>query len=195
MHERLRFLSLIWVTIFICTLSQASCTKGSATNFDMEGGTRSFEATDQGVADMNKLQATSDDEGGLFVASTHQGKADPPEDPTIIRARFVEINLELIEGTEVGDTLILNLFDDVVFTAVLDCLEASGSDGYSWIGHLEEIDHSQVLLAIGGGQVAGNITLPGEFYQVRFTGNRVHAIYRIDQSAFPPEGEPILPGD
>jgi hypothetical protein len=95
----------------------------------------------------------------------------------------------------VGDLLILNLFDDVAFTAKLDRLEAAGSDGYTWIGHLEGIDHSQVVLVIGGGQMAGNITLPDEFYQVRFAGNGVHAIYRIDQTAFPPEDDPILPGD
>ena len=169
--------------------------KGSTADFDVEWDAISFEATNQGITDPSMPQAISDDEGGLFVASTQHGKVDTIEDPTVIRVRYVEVNFALLEKAELGDTLILNLFDDLVFTAVLDRLEATTSDGYSWIGHLKGIDHSQVMLVIGGGQMAGNITLPDDFYQVRFAGSGIHAIYRTDQSAFPPEEEPILPGD
>jgi hypothetical protein len=195
MNKRYRLLPVLWVTLFSCALSQASCTQDNKVDFDMAGSNRSVEVTDQGIADMNMEQATSEDQRGIFVASAHLETADISDDPTIIRARFVDINFELLEGAEEGDSLILNLFDDVVLIAKLDRLEAAGSDGYTWTGHVDGIDHSQVLLVIGGGQMAGNITLPDEFYQVRFAGNGVHAIYRIDQSAFPPEEEPILPGD
>jgi len=131
----------------------------------------------------------------LFIESDNQGTLDTSDDLTIIRTRFVDINFDLLEGAEVGDALILNLFDDVIYTAILDRVEATNADGYSWVGHLEGTDHSELILIVGGGQMAGNVTLPGAAYQVRFAGNGVHAIYGIDQSAFPPEDEPGLPDE
>lgn len=64
MDKRLRRLYTICVSIVICTFLQASCMKGSTANFDMEGYAISFEATDQGIADISKPQAISDNEGG-----------------------------------------------------------------------------------------------------------------------------------
>jgi len=126
----------------------------------------------------------------LFSEAERGGSLDTGDDPTIARVRFVDINYGLLEGAEVGDALILNLFDDVVFTAILDRLEATSAEGYSWIGHLEGVQYSQVILVVRGGQMAGNIALPGENYQVRFAGNGVHANYEIDQTTFPSEAEP-----
>jgi len=48
-----------------------------------------------------------------------------------------------------------------------------------------------VILVVGGSQVAGNITSPEGFYEVRYAGDGVHAIYTIDQSVFPDEADPI----
>jgi len=97
--------------------------------------------------------------------------------------------------SDVGDVVMLNLFDYVIFTAVLDRVEPNRSGGYSWIGHLEGVEHSQVILVVKEGLMAGNIVVPKVFYQVRYAGNGVHAIYQIDQSAFPPEDEPVSPGE
>ncbi len=53
------------------------------------------------------------------------------------------------------------------------------------------IKHSQVILVVDDGIVAGNVTIPGALYQVRYIDNGVHAIYEINQSAFPEEAPPI----
>jgi len=53
------------------------------------------------------------------------------------------------------------------------------------------VEFSQVILVVGGGQVAGNITSPQGFYQVRYAGEGVHAIYTVDQSVLPNEAPPI----
>ena len=135
----------------------------------------------------------------LFTDSAIQGALGTAGDPTIIRTRFVSVNFDLLGGADtlsrdladVGDVVVLNLFDDVVFTAVLDRVEPNRSGGYSWIGHLERMEYSQVILVVKDGLMAGNIALPGAFYQVRYVGNGVHAIYEINQSAFPPDAEPI----
>jgi len=127
----------------------------------------------------------------LFPDSDRPGSLDTASDPTIVRARYVDVNFEMLKATEVGDALLFDLFEDVVFTAVLDRLEATDFGGYSWIGHLKGVEYSQVVLVVAGGQMAGNITLPGEFYQIRYAGDGVHAIYGIDQSTFPHEAEPV----
>ncbi len=127
---------------------------------------------------------------------------DLSDDPTIIHTRFVNVNFDLLGGTgsspktqsEMAKVLLLNLFEAVVFTGVLDRVESNPSGSFSWIGYLEGVEYSQVILVVKERVMAGNITLPGEFYQVRYVGNGVHAIHQIDQGAFPPEAEPI-PGD
>ncbi|MGA6924237.1 MAG: hypothetical protein WBY88_01075, partial [Desulfosarcina sp.] len=125
---------------------------------------------------------------------------DRPEDPTIVRAKRVHVNYNILVSdtqqlpTSVSDTagtLILNLFGDVALTAVLDRVDSTIPEFFSWIGHVEGIAQSNVTLVVGEGTIQGSIALPDAFYQISHVGNRVHAIYEIDQAAFPPELDPI----
>ena len=128
----------------------------------------------------------------LFTAAPDQVECSQSSDPTIIRGRCVTINLDLLKDIQIGDTILLNLFPDAQYTAILDRIETL-DNGYAWIGHLQSEDNSQVTLVVGAGQMAGNVTLPDELYQIRYAGGIAHAIYQIDQSAFPPEAEPMTP--
>jgi hypothetical protein len=147
------------------------------------------------IAGFTVLAAPEDPQSaqGLFVAAGAQGSLDGGGDVTVVRTRFVDVDLDILEAAEVGDRIVLNLYDDAVFDAVLERKEATFSGGYAWIGHLWGQDLSQIILVAGDGQVAGNVSLPGAFYQVRYGGNGVHAIRQIDQSAFPPELQPLEP--
>jgi hypothetical protein len=111
------------------------------------------------------------------------------QNPTIIRSRYVLVNFErlLSENLKEGaETITLNLFNIVSYTAVKDRLEIrSTHHRYTWFGHIEGVEHSQVILTVENGSMAGNITLPGEIYQVRPLGDGVHGVYEIDQRAFP----------
>ncbi|MCP4544791.1 MAG: hypothetical protein GY832_47435 [Chloroflexi bacterium] len=133
-------------------------------------------------------------EGGLFADAVVESDSDLSDDPKIIRARFVELNFEMLGG--VGDapavgTLELNLFDDVTFTAVLDRAKLNPSGSFSWIGHLEGIEYGSVILVVRGGVMVGSVNMPGAFYKIRHVSDGVHAIQEMDSGAFPPEGEPI----
>ena len=130
----------------------------------------------------------------LFSDSNIDITPETANDPTIIRYRTVNVNLALLNESEVDDKIILNLFDDTIFTAVLEKKEPTPNDGYTLTGYLDGIQYSQVILIVGGDQIAGNITLPGAFYEIRYTSNHVHAIYQIEQSAYPQEAEPAAPG-
>ena len=147
----------------------------------------------------SSIAAPSLDGPYLFTDTAIEEDLDTAGDPTIIRTRFVSVNFDLLGGADTlpgdlsdgGDVAVLNLFDDVVFTAILNRVEPNRSGGYSWLGHLEGVEYSQVILVVKNGLMAGNITLPKVFYQVRYAGSGVHAIYEINQSAFSPDAEPI----
>jgi hypothetical protein len=138
-------------------------------------------------------------EAVLFTDAVSKGTIDKFGDPTFVRARFVNVKFDLLlkadqlpkDKATIAEKLILNLFQDVVLTAFLDRIESSSPDSFSWIGYLEGLENSHVILVVGKGLLAGNITLLGAFYQIRYAGNGIHAVYEIDQSAFPPEAAPI----
>jgi peptidyl-Asp metalloendopeptidase len=151
------------------------------------------------LADHSQISA-SDTSGMAKLFSDAKGmeKLDPAKERTIIRQRYVNINLGLLmktDGSPKSDNQImkfqLNLFDDVALTAVIDKTEAVQAGSRSFIGYVAGIEQSSVILSVYGEILSGNISLPGAFYQVRYVGEGLHAVYQIDQSAFPPEGQPI----
>ncbi len=133
------------------------------------------------------------------VTYADQDKAQ--QNPTIVRSRHVNIIFDLLaEEKDVSsdsqgvDSIALNLFDEVSFIAINERVERRSSSSYTWFGWISESEVGQVILAVEDGHMAGNITIGIQMYQVRGVGNGVHAIYEIDQSAFPDELPPI-PGE
>jgi hypothetical protein len=149
----------------------------------------------QPADDASTATALAHEAATLFTESSLRARENATDDPTVMRARHIEPDLRLLGGAEVGDAVAMNLFEDATYTAILDRKEAALPEGYTWIGHLEGVEYSQVILTVGGGQMTGNIALPGALYQVRHVGDSIHAIYQIDQAAFPHEAEPKSPED
>jgi hypothetical protein len=185
--SRLFYLFAAWT----CALASVSCAANAPALVAREEPALPTGSPDQPAGDASAATPVAHEEATLFTESPLAARDDATGDPTVVRARHVEPDLSLLAGAEVGDAVPINLFEDAIYTAVLDRGEAALPEGYTWIGHLEGVDYSQVILTVGGGQVAGNITLPGAFYQVRYMGDGVHAIYQIDQAAFPPEAESV----
>jgi len=141
------------------------------------------------------------DAAPLFMASQQYAAFDKSDDPTIVRKRFANINLNLLETTndspendlKKSTGIKLNLFDDSIFMANFDRVETESLDSYSLIGRIDGEINSSVILVVGhDGTVSGNITILDTFFQVRSAGNGTHVIYEIDQTAFPDESEPIV---
>ena len=133
---------------------------------------------------------------GLPDSLTAQAK-DQVIDPTVSRSRSVTVNWGAVDTGATsqkqaggGSGLTLNLFDDAIFSAVLDRREVR-SKSVILLGHIEGIDKSQVTLVIEDTVMAGNIRLPGAYFPVRYTGSGLHSVRQIDESQFPPEGQPI----
>jgi hypothetical protein len=111
-------------------------------------------------------------------------QAQERQDPTIIRSRYVHVSFDYLKEAK---PIVLNLFNNVSVTAVQERVERRSGSSYSWFGRIDGMKHSSVVLTVENGNIAGNITINGEFYQVRPAGDRIHSIRQIDQSAFPDE--------
>jgi hypothetical protein len=133
------------------------------------------------------------DAAGSYDLSIEQKLEKERQDPTVVRSRSVVVNFTNIVniGALQGEDIItLNFFDDVSFTAIKDRLEKRGANRYTWFGSIKGLKHSQVILTVENGSIAGNITVDGQVFQVRGIGNGIHSVREIDQSAFPDEIPP-----
>jgi Metallo-peptidase family M12 len=139
------------------------------------------------------------DAGGASVAADRQ----PAGDRTRVRSRTVKIELPQL-GTRAtrpdsARQLLLNLFDDASYQAILDRIDLTRS-GFVWVGHIPGIAMSTVTLATEDGVMYGSILTPAGAYVIRSAGNGLHTIAELDQSAFSPEAEarevdaPAAPG-
>jgi len=118
------------------------------------------------------------------------------QDSTVVRSRYVQINFDILKGEHFkgADDIVLHLFPDVTLSATKLRIEWRSAKAYTWFGHLKGYDHSQAILVVGDGVMAGNITANGKIYQIRFVSDGIHAVREINQAAFPEELPPI-PGN
>ena len=139
----------------------------------------------------SKIEAATP--GTLFANVDSKTSVQLQSDPTILRGRAVQINFDALSGTTAtatesarpAQTVRLNLFDDAVFVATLDRVDGKFPDTFVWTGHIDTVPKSQVTLSVNGKVMQGSITLVDKFYQVGFAGNGLHAVYQVNQAAFP----------
>jgi hypothetical protein len=108
----------------------------------------------------------------------------------IFRTRLVEPVLDPLK-TGHNKPLILNLFEDVELTAILDRTEYVTPERLSWIGHLEGIAYSEVILVKGEGILTGSINFPGGIFEIVYVKEGIHRINEINPSTIPPPSKPI----
>ncbi len=87
-------------------------------------------------------------------------------------------------------TLVLNLFDDVVFTGVVEHVEPTASGHALW-GGLEGVELGTMTMVVNGKIVVGTVRTPEAVYTIRTVGDGTYAIRQIDESSLPPLGEPL----
>ena len=146
------------------------------------------------------LSAQRGGEVELFVKATSiRAPAATAADKRVLRTRWADVNLDGLaaqagraaDRSTAGGNIRLNLFDDTSFIAVPDRVEVTGPGRFSWTGHLEGVEPSEVTLAVADRILAGNITMPGASFHVRYEETRVYSVNQIDTAAFPPEAPPI----
>ncbi|MDD5113889.1 MAG: M12 family metallo-peptidase [Methylobacter sp.] len=98
-----------------------------------------------------------------------------------IRNRSVNIHSELLTG----DTITLNLFDDVIVTAVRDRLIDNVKGSTTWIGHVEGEQESEVFLTQRGNAISGTVQIGTKTYDIEPKGNNKHDITQVDPDRNP----------
>ncbi len=85
--------------------------------------------------------------------------------------------------------LILNLFDDAVFTGIVEHVEPTASGHALW-GRLDGVELGTMTMVVNGKVVVGTVRTPNEVYSIRTVGD-AYVIRQIDESSLPPLGEPL----
>ena len=140
---------------------------------------------------------------GLF--SDVEGDSPPRSGVETLASRLVEIDFgQLARITEPPDgpktrtvgkpvtpqTLVLNLFDDVVFTGIVEHVEPTSSGHALW-GRLDGVELGTMTLVVNGSVVVGTVRTPDAVYTIRTAGDGAYVIRQIDESSLPPLGEPL----
>jgi hypothetical protein len=129
----------------------------------------------------------------LFTNAPGEPAIDTSRETGVVRNRYVGVDLAILSTATPGRTIGLNLFEDVLFNAVVDSVETSGPGSSTIVGHLDGLDGSTVTIVTSEGVVIGSITAAKGQYQIRYAGNGVHAVREFDTSQLPREHPPQSP--
>jgi peptidyl-Asp metalloendopeptidase len=133
--------------------------------------------------------------GGELFTEPPQGAVIPQAeqvqaDPSIMRTRYAGVYLPAVEKLQLGQTLTLSLFEDATY--VLEPAEIDRQDSRVTVsGPLQDMADSLAVLTVGEAQMALDIFTPDGVYQARALDDGLYAIRQVDQSALPPDGEPL----
>jgi len=138
--------------------------------------------------------------GILFAAASQPAIQLRAPGPEVIRSRYVTVDVAPLLATRSDDVnestrpiLLLNLFDDLAYSAVLDRIDPAGG-GLTWVGHIQGVEGSTVTLAYVDGVMSGSIVSPEATYAVRYLGDGVHEVAQIDLTKPGSEAVPIPVG-
>ncbi|MCS6909036.1 MAG: zinc-dependent metalloprotease [Anaerolineales bacterium] len=111
--------------------------------------------------------------------------------PEVVRRRLASIHFDTLEQARPGSRLELNLFETVTLTARIESVQTVWAETTAWVGHLENEPLGHITLVKRGRRLDGLIASLAGVYEIRGDGNGLAMIAQLDQSAYPPEGEPI----
>jgi len=112
------------------------------------------------------------------------------------RTRTLQARVAALDGASgTGNAVVLNLFDDVSFTARRTAIERRGSNNYTWQGRLDGDRDGRATLVVNGAVVMGTVFTHGHTYEIASTGNGLHEVRELDPASFPTDDPPLLAPD
>ena len=167
------------------------------------------------LAPLSALEVEGQSSGLFTAASASRGAAaanvsgagGPSLEAEItLRSRLVTIDFDMLARAASGVTsgpdsaaLTLNLFDDMVFTGIVEGRAPTFSGGYALMGRLAGVEPGSVTLVVNGTVVAGSIRTPTATYRIRPAGASTYTVSQIDPSRLPEGAEPLtaesVPGE
>lgn len=134
-----------------------------------------------GAAGSAQQVAASAPPTGLFIAS--DARLTPPGGANVLRSRLVTIDYDRLQN----DKLILNLFPDAVFNVDRLRIEKNASGSISWIGRVEGMEGTIIVLVLWDEMLTGLITTPVGSYRITYLADGVHAVQQMNPAyALPP---------
>lgn len=129
-----------------------------------------------------------------------QEEKPPPDEPATARSRWVKINGGLLLDPQgnprklpPNTEITINLFPDTSYIGVIEEIREDGG-AYTWIGHLKDVDMSELLIVYNAGLFLGHFASPGGVYEVSNAGGDLYLLIQIDQSKLPGgEGDIDIP--
>ena len=142
----------------------------------------------------------------LFTSVTEPPPSSLPADDLTLRRRVVTMDLEQVQRAQAvaaasgqpvaaqaaagsaasvsnpGVPLTLNLFEDVVVTAIVNRTAPTLSGGYAVSGRLVDEPLGSLTLVVNGETVAGTVRRGGETYHIRSAGEGRYAISEVAES-------------
>lgn len=172
----------ILVLAFLVTIS---CQAISASGTPVEQATLPGESTSAPLGTPAKPPSGAE----LFIDTGDTG--DGPPAPGATRSRVVKLNLPLLLNASgqprrlpAGQEIVLNLFPDVIYTAVIQDVEVQG-DGGTWVGVLKDVEYSSVMMVYTSGVFLGHFASPAGVYEASGIGDDLYRIDLINQGALP----------
>lgn len=135
----------------------------------------------------------------LFRQPVGEAALPLPNHPAVVRSQYVWADTNLLRQVKdhpdhlstSGHLITLNLFEDVSLRAVLDRFEVRSAESFSWFGHVEGMEYSHATLTVENGILVGMVSTTEGVYLINFGGEGNSIVSEIDQSAYPPEMDPI----
>ncbi len=122
----------------------------------------------------------------VFLEAAWAGPVDLP--PTIARHRPVQVNFSALEAAQAAGALLqFNCFTDESFLGVVETVEWQSASSFTLAGRLLDQPFSSFVLVVHSGVAVMNLR-PGleGLLQLRYLGNGVHDVRKIDERQFPP---------
>ncbi|HET7679435.1 MAG TPA: zinc-dependent metalloprotease family protein [Xanthobacteraceae bacterium] len=92
-----------------------------------------------------------------------------------------------------GDSVRLNLFNDVSETFRRTDVKANADSGYIWEGEVPGKGVYEALLIVKNGTISGRVQLDDRLFSIDHVSGNVHRITELDPAKFPPEAPPAIP--
>ncbi len=126
---------------------------------------------------------------GIFLETSRAATIDFRTTPGVLQLRASGVDLAAVRrAADEKLPLSLNLFPDVCLVATATSTEVQPGR-VIWTGRIPGApDGSAVTLVLADDVLIGSVEAAGPaFYQVRYAGNGVHALMRIDPAVYPPD--------
>ncbi|WP_295394593.1 Ig-like domain-containing protein [uncultured Thiodictyon sp.] len=114
------------------------------------------------------------------------GASREPEKAIAGRARHAKVNVAALGAARLN----LNLFDDTQLTAVRDRVDLHLAGGMAWVGHIEGVPNSEVVLAAKGAVIMGTVDLVDRFFEIAYLSGNTHAVRELAPNSTPMQFEP-----